>query len=145
MRRRQQEHRADRGEQAAVGERPQDAPAVLVDDVADAQLAAAGEREDAVDAIGQAAQVRQRGQQLVADHLVAVDGRGCPTSSSPVAAATSDRSGASTRKRAVEGHERAREHDEVAGQADAELGERGDEVLQHRRLDRARRRARARP
>ena len=83
---------------AAVDERAQDPPAVLVDDAADAQVAAAGERQDAVDAIGQAAQVRQRGQQLVADHRRRRSiGRARSTSSVSVAAATSDSPGASTR------------------------------------------------
>ena len=62
-----------------------------------------------------------------------------------VAAATSDRSGA--RMRSVPSSvTSARDRiDEVARQADAELGQRRDEVLEHRRLDGARWRGRARP
>ena len=60
-------------EQQAVGQRAHDPPAVLVEDAAHAQLAASGQGEDAVDPLGQAAEVGEHRQQLVAHQLPAVD------------------------------------------------------------------------
>ena len=57
-----------------------------------------------------------------------------------VVAVTSERSGREDAERAVEGDERAGEDDQLAGQPDAELREQRDQVLQHRRVDRAARR-----
>lgn len=60
---------------ARVDQRSEDSPSVFVDDGAHSQLAAAGEGQYPVDAVGQAAKTGEHGQQLVADHGVAVEDR----------------------------------------------------------------------
>ena len=142
-----QERGADGHEQRPVHERAQDAARVLVDDAADAELAAAGEREDAVDPVGEPAQVRERGQQLVADHRRRGRSarRGRSTSSTRSPRSTSDSSGASTRSVPSRVTSARDSTTRSVGQADAEARQRRDEVLQHRRVDGAGRRARGRP
>ena len=58
---------------SAVDECAHDAAAVLVDDGAHTQLATARDRQDPIDPLREAPQVRQHRQQLVADQLLAVD------------------------------------------------------------------------
>ena len=99
--RHEQQHRDDQErprrsarQQRAVGERAQDAAAVLVDHVADAQVAATGERQDPVDPIGQPAQVGQRGISSSRSIVVAVDDGAARSSAIiAVAAATIDSRG----------------------------------------------------
>ena len=69
------EREADERQQRAVDERAQDALVVLVDDAADPQLAATGQRQDPVDPVREPAEVREHREQLVADHLVAIEHR----------------------------------------------------------------------
>ena len=109
----------DGGEQRPVDERAQDAPRVLVDDAADAQLAATRQVRMRSIALGQPPQVRQHGEQLVAEHRLLIERPALPsTSSSPWPPDTKRRPGEIDPERAVEGDQRARQDDEVGRQAD---------------------------
>ena len=100
---------------------------------ADAQLTPAVSVEDPVDPLGQAAQVGQHRQQLVAHELLADRRPALPSAPSSICSADviSDRPGRSTRSVPSSGDERPRQQHDVGRQAHAEVGQHDDELLHH--------------